>query len=66
MRLSLVLLLLAVSLSLNACGRKATPQPPPDGIYPMHYPTGRQPGDNWVLPRDDFEVATPDAKGGTP
>ena len=33
-----VLAIMVAALSLAGCGRKGSPRPPPDAIYPMVYP----------------------------
>ena len=57
----LATLLLAVMMvsGLSACGRKASPQPPADALYPVHYPAPASPNDSWVAPRDALETIDP-------
>jgi predicted small lipoprotein YifL len=39
MRLLLVFLVVAgLALAVSGCGRKGTPEPPPDADYPKRYP----------------------------
>ncbi len=38
-RFFVLLLVLAMASPLLACGRKSSPQPPPDNTYPRQYPT---------------------------
>ncbi len=40
-RMILVLVMvIAMTSQLAACGRKSSPVPPPDNKYPRHYPAG--------------------------
>jgi|APTNR8051073442_1049403.scaffolds.fasta_scaffold02142_2 predicted small lipoprotein YifL len=38
-RLLAVMLIVALAVSTAACGRKASPEPPPGSTFPRTYPT---------------------------
>ena len=54
-----VVMMAVLSLSLAACGRKGSPQPPVDSVYPVHYPAGGDADDRWIVPRDAIDSDVP-------
>jgi predicted small lipoprotein YifL len=47
-----VLVMIALSLSVTACGRKGAPKPMPNALYPQTYPPNVK-SETWELPPDD-------------
>ncbi len=52
MRTILVVVMIGLSFSVAACGRKAAPKPLANSFYPQRYPPNQQ-GETWAQPVDD-------------
>ena len=64
--LPVLMAMAVISVALAGCGRKASPQPPPNSVYPMRYPATQDKADILVIPKDIIDPDDPSNIGAKP
>lgn len=57
--LSVLMVMAVLSVAVTGCGRKASPQPPPNAVYPGRYPAIQDKADIMVIPKDIIDPDDP-------